>query len=696
MAEGKEILLEVKVDTAKVAQQMADATNQVRILKQEQKLLTKAFEEGTIADQDYAKAMAESKAELEKANRQVKSSTALLQAETLARIDDNSSLDEQRQALNAAQKAYANLSGEELKAANVAGGFRDQIAKLSDKVKEQEAAIGDARRNVGNYAMQTAEAASKMGFFGKGLGSVVNPLKNVTTGLKAASATPFLAVFSLIITVLTKLADRFQSNAAAMEKLTPLMGAFAGVGNLVNKVIDKIAEGLGWIAEKAVELAKRLGVLKDTMSDGVKIAQEDLAIQKEQQRVALANAESQRKIAQLRAAAAEKDKYTAAERLAMLQQASNEEEAISKRNYELAKREYELQVLKNKQSKSSMDDLKKENDLKIAMINSETALFEKRKELNTRMSTLREQMAKEEQEGLDAIRKQEFEAAEQHAKDLLLLNEIAVGALKDQMQEAQDALEALNEDEEEEDILTPEEQARKMFGLDAEGVAYFMELYESGVSFAEAKTQAISDYQKRLTAGIADSMGQLGNAFSAMGDALGSFAEENEDAAKAQKAFAFIGILLNQAQSISSGALAIAEGVASAAALPFPANIPAIISVTAQIGAMIAGVMSTIAQSKQIFAQADQQKFAAGGIVGGNSYSGDHVPVMANSGEMFINTDSQKRLLGWLQGKDEGAFGINYEMMAAAMANVPAPIVDYTEMQQFGQKVATYKEIAAI
>lgn len=40
-----------------------------------------------------------------------------------------------------------------------------------------------------------------------------------------------------------------------------------------------------------------------------------------------------------------------------------------------------------------------------------------------------------------------------------------------------------------------------------------------------------------------------------------------------------------------------------------------------------------------------QLKFAGGGVVGGSSYTGDNVPVMANSGEVFINRAQQSRLL---------------------------------------------------
>lgn len=700
MAEQNEIVLDVKIDTSAVAKNLATAMQRVAELKNEQKKLRAEIEAGNDANGEMAKQLAAVQGELEANSRAVKSNTALLQAETIARVDDNASLDEQRQALNAAQKAYAQLSGEEKKAADAEGGLREQIARLSDKVKEQEAAIGDARRNVGNYAMQTAEAAGKMGFFGKGLSGVVNPIKNVTMGLKAASATPFLAVVSVLITILTKLSERFKGNSAAMERLNEVFGVFSGIGNVVNVIIDKIAEGLGWIAEKALELADKLGMLSDSMKAGQKIARDEMQLQQEQQAAALKTAEDQKRIAQLKADAAEKDKHTSKERLAMLQEAADLEENIAKRNYELAKREYDLQVLKNAQSNSSQEDLKKENDLKIAMLNAETALFNKRKELNGQMAELRKQEQAALQAAVDEQNRIVREAGIQRMEDLRLLAQAELATREAQFEELQERMhaltESLNEDEEEEYIPTPDEMARDMFGLDAEGVEYFRSLLDQGVGFAEAKTQAIADQTKRMTQSFANSFGQLGNSFNSMANLLGEFAEENEDAAQAQKAFAMMGILTSQAQSIAQGALAISEGVASAASIPFPGNIPAIISIVATISGMLVGVASSIVQAKQIFAKADAQKFATGGIVGGNSYTGDRINARLNSGEMVLNKDSQQRLFDAINGQGDGSIGINYEMLAAAVSAQPAPVVVYKELQEFGDKVTTFNEIASI
>lgn len=751
-----EIVIDVKINSEEVATKLAAATKAVAEHKKQQKELKKAMEESNGTNAIAAKMYAEVTAQIEKENREIKSSTALLQAEAMSRLDDNASLDEQRQLLNAAQKAYAQLSGEEKIAADAAGGLRDQIEKLSDRVKEQESALGDTRRNVGNYAMQTAEAAGKMGFFGKGVTNVINPLKNMTAGLKAASATPLVAVLSLAITILTKLAERFKTNSAAMEKLTKVFGIFSGAGEAVNWIIDKIADGLGWLADKALELADKLGLLTDQMKEGQAIALEDLAIQKEQQQVALQNAQSQNKIAKLRADAANKDKYTAKERLALLQQAADEEEAISQRQYDLAKREYELQKRKNEQSASSQEDLKKENDLRIAMINAETALFEKQKSLNTQMATLREQESK----GLDL----DVENAKKNADALAAIrtelvrrtrteleNEIAdleqkrdeelaiVGLTKeerlaiedyyaDQIKQRRDA-EANDVMQAELDKLQARKDAREQFGLDPEKTPEEQELEllqkarEQDLLNAEeyeaAKTLITEKYSKMRADDIAKEVKEAtklyqqemktaassaAGAMNALSDLVGEFAEGSEAAAKAQKAFALGSILINEAMSIAEGAKAIAAamaGAAEAAAATGPAA-PIMLAVyqaqmIGQVLAIVASVASTIVQAKQVFSQAnDAGKFEQGGIVGGTSYTGDQITARVNSREMILPLDAQKRLFDAITGNGDGTLGMNYEMLAAALAALPAPVLDYSEFTDFQNNVATYNEIAAV
>lgn len=94
-----------------------------------------------------------------------------------------------------------------------------------------------------------------------------------------------------------------------------------------------------------------------------------------------------------------------------------------------------------------------------------------------------------------------------------------------------------------------------------------------------------------------------------------------------------LGTIGNIAQMIVQlQALATAQGAASAAKLPFPANLAA-----------IATVVSTIAS---VFASLP--KFAEGGVVGGSSYYGDKLIARVNSGETILNQRQAATALGMM------------------------------------------------
>ena len=61
----------------------------------------------------------------------------------------------------------------------------------------------------------------------------------------------------------------------------------------------------------------------------------------------------------------------------------------------------------------------------------------------------------------------------------------------------------------------------------------------------------------------------------------------------------------------------------------------------AAAGAALVGIISSLKGSFK-----DAGSFAGGGIVGGNSYSGDRLIAHVNSGEMILNQSQQAALFG--------------------------------------------------
>lgn len=132
-------------------------------------------------------------------------------------------------------------------------------------------------------------------------------------------------------------------------------------------------------------------------------------------------------------------------------------------------------------------------------------------------------------------------------------------------------------------------------------------------------TEDIEKAKEKLDA-ITGTIGSVGSAFSSVGSAIGGTSGEIMNFAG--QSIQAIGQIIPQIVALigAKQAEATASGTASAAALPFPANIAAIASIVATIASVFASL----------------PQFAEGGIVGGTSYSGDKIIARLNSGEAVL------------------------------------------------------------
>ena len=229
--------------------------------------------------------------------------------------------------------------------------------------------------------------------------------------------------------------------------------------------------------------------------------------------------------------------------------------------------------------------------------------------------------------------------------------------------------------------------------------AYYSQGLLSTEEYEATRTQIQNKYTQERTKLVASELSSLSGAFKSMSDMLGGFAQKSKEAAAAQKAFSLMSIITSQASSIAQGALAISEGVASAAMVPYPGNIPAIISIVATIMGMLASVTTSFMQAKNIFSQADAGKFEHGGTIDGTSYKGDKLIAHVNSGEGIYTGKQANNLLQEIANNPaRGGFDIESfaTATAAAVAALPAPVMTYEEYRSFEREVTTYKEIASV
>lgn len=683
MAEKEQILIEVQFDATMVedaAKKMVYATETIKGLKARQKELQKEWQDGKLTNEEYGRALAQNTKELEANQRALKSNTAVVQAATQAQYDSNASLDDQRQYLNTLQKAYASMNKEQMDAMGGQEALAKKIEDVSNAVKAQEQAIGDSRRNVGNYTESILEAQKRSGALAEafkvtsvattGLGKATD---SVDKAMKLASKNPWMAALSLLLPLVQKLFQGLSKNETVMKKVKEMIDRLKNAFKQFEPIIRTIADLYTKVLVKAFEVVMK--AIKKVLQIIDKLAKKvgyDLNLSSAFEQSGKASTQAAETIEE------NNDRIVKSEK--------------KKDNSIIALRE-EMERRRRTDLENEIADLEKKRDAELATAKlTADEKLEIERYYNEQIAAVRDAAAAEEQKRLDE------EAAKEEEAQLAKMQARQKARQQFGLEEGQTPEEAelqLLAEARQQDLLNDEEyEIAKTMITDK----YSKQRQDAIEAEVQKATQL---YEKEMKTAGSSAAG----AMNALSELVGAFAEDSEEAQNAQKAFAFGSILINQAMAIAEGAKGIAAamaGAAEAAAATGPAA-PIMLGVytaqmVGQVLALVASVSSTIVQAKQIFAQSDTQKFASGGIVGGNSYTGDKVPALLNSREMVLNMDSQKQLFDALSSGDSAnrTLGIDYGLMAQAVAALPAPIVDYTEMQQFGQKVATYKEIASV
>ena len=132
-----------------------------------------------------------------------------------------------------------------------------------------------------------------------------------------------------------------------------------------------------------------------------------------------------------------------------------------------------------------------------------------------------------------------------------------------------------------------------------------------------------------------EAMASFGGVFGAIGDLAG-------DDPFGQMAKGLSGVLGVAAQTTSAMmAMAGAENLAGLGQILADPLTPPLMKMSL-FATALSGILSAAAAMKSAFAGS----FASGGIVGGNSYTGDHLIAHVNSGEMILNRSQQMALFG--------------------------------------------------
>lgn len=722
-----EIIIDVQVNTEEVQQKLSAAIKELGELKNKQSELTKTIKEGKDANGEQAKQFAENEAKIKTNQAAIKSLTAALQvssrvtADNAGKIDtQNMTLDEQRQLLGQLQKAYGGLTPEQKKSTETGKLLSEQINALNESVVEQEKAIGDHRRLVGSYKEAITQAFDQMG----------SGLRGFLGNLKAFFANPWAALVGAIVIAFRALVDAFKGSEDRMRELQTAFAPFEGVINTGKQALDafakvisgvvvealgKMAEGMNWLLEKIDAFGEFLGKdwgfskrVQANAEAAKQIAAQDQALIDKKRAFQVEEAELNNQISELRAKAAEKDKYTTDQRIAFMERARDLELKLANKRKSIA--EDELQLAERRAAQSENDAAA--NDALAAaqanVINQTTAYNNKVRELNGTIAEL----TKQTEEYKATLSAGDLVLTDAEVQEIVASYMNAGAKVAATMEELQKeyGVNLLKREEEEEDVPDPTVAAARI-GWTEEALEYYKDLLSQGVEAHTAFTQAQERNNEVLAAqekamqeerekALKNAVSVYANTFGQISNLLAQYGKENEAASKASKAFAMMQVLLANGVSIAEGAKGMAAGIASAAATPFPANIPAMISVVAQIGAIVGTVANTMAQAKQIVQGASAGSYEGGGVVGGTSYTGDKLTAKVNSTEVILNPEQQANLLFSMANARQTVEGLDYERLQtcieAALMKMPNPVLVYSEFADFQREVLNTKHIIMV
>lgn len=447
----------------------------------------------------------------------------------------------------------------------------------------------------------------------------------------------------------------------------------------IENVIDNVGESFSNLSNDIQEAAVSAGNLEASF----------VALEKRENNLILLRSKANQQIAEQRFLAEDRTK-SEEERIAAIEKAFEIENNILAQEISNAKERANLIVQQNSLSKSTEEDRKRELEALAKVNDLETASFNLRKSLQSRLEGIRNEKRRQD-EADEAAEKARIQAEKDAAFELELFRQ------ERDAQEIEDArlkAEALIEIErfklekelenkallDEERILLEEETAQRITEINKEA--------DKKISDNKAKTEELNRKQDGLR------LQSLQSTLGGINALLGAFGAK-------QKSFAI-------AQATIDGIVAIQKALASA---PPPLNVPAVIATTAQQAANVISI--------------SRQKFADGGIVNGPSHARGGVKFSVGGvvnelegGEGVINkramaipkvraiASSLNQIGGGKKFATGGIIGSSMQNVAnqvnaeAALSDIitsqPTPVVRVTEINEVNNAVKVTEDTARL
>lgn len=606
------IIVEVILETKNQIENAARLRTAIDELKATQEALRKSGGDNAVQLEANAAALRDLQGQYRQTTKDIDNTNKQIQAETGS--------------IAANRAELARLTAEYIKAGKPTAEQTGRIKALSDRLKEQEKAIGDNRRNVGAYADGFRSMLGAFGAAPGALGAVATGFN--TLGTAVATGTGGL---SLLIPAIITLFELFKTNAAFADGLS---FALAGVQKALQFIVDEAIKLAGpltkvftqpkealidlgnFIQDNLINRFKAFGVIARAAADGdlkkladgfiqltagvengtdkigkfvkgvtdagkagFNAAKELDALQVVSAKISGEIQKTEQNIRSLTFTLKDRSK-TERDRIKIAQEIARLEIQNSARAVDLAKQELaiEQQKLKGKtlsgEEEARVERLK--TDVQLAEGEARNAIAQKQ----TRINIL---LQKEDLRLFKETSKEKVKAKETELEEFSRLQDEQIKELRDKRKFEEEAQKIFDE------TFKKEEEANLLNDLEFE---QFLE--EEKTRFAAEE----SAKRKALRQAEFESVVELANALSGLAASVAMNGKKN---AELQKSIAIFNIAIATAEAIS-------KGVASSQDIPFPGNI-------ISTATTVATVLANIARATAILNSAPKG-FKEGGYTG--------------------------------------------------------------------------------
>lgn len=247
MAQTEEVIV-LQVKTIDAVENVNDLKNNIKLLKQQ-------LGEATIGTQEYTDTLNELKTNQNALKDAMYATSASLEQVIESATGASSSYNSLVHRMAALKEEWRATNDEARR--NELG---KQIAEINQQLKDMDASVGNFQRNVGNYESGVTGLVAKFDEWGATLkmmpptlGSTKEAIGKVGETMQLVGKQPILGIIGLLAPMIMKITESLKGNATAMDAIKKLMEAIQPVFDVLEGVLEKIAQGLstavGWLVK---------------------------------------------------------------------------------------------------------------------------------------------------------------------------------------------------------------------------------------------------------------------------------------------------------------------------------------------------------------------------------------------------------------------------------------------------------------